>query len=297
MRELERSVEAIVRDEEDRRVEASRKEHARRALDPNDWWGKQPFKEERPSPADRGKLVRGLALALFAAKEGVLERGEMKGYSRQDGGHPYGGRSLEGPCCRPKEAHGVYVDMGVSLKFQGHAGLRLSGAPEEVRGSKETAPQYARELAGNNGLDAGLWARVAGLRQADVDGLCARYDALVAELEPAFERTAERYSKKLAKSRERAARPDVVAKRQAEARGRGRESLSKLLGNYTCKGILDKWGPEELLTYLRLCQKHGHVLRELMRWSGQNPLGSEVIELEDVTTALEMAKVRDVMDS
>jgi hypothetical protein len=297
MRDLEKAVEAIVREEEEATVKAQRAEHAKRALDPNDWWGKRPFEENRLAPDAREKLVRGLALALFAAKEGVLERGEMKGCSRQEGGHPYGGRALDGLCCRPKDTHGVYVDMGLSLKFSGHAGLRLSGAPEEVRGSKDSAPQYVKEIVGNSNLDAGVWKRVAALRQADVDGLCARYDALVAELEPAFERTAERYSKKLAKSRERAARPDTVAKRKAEARARGRESLSKLLGNYTCKGILDKWGPEELLTYLRLCQKHGYVLKELMRWSGQNPLGSEVIELEDVTTALEMAKVRDVMDS
>jgi hypothetical protein len=33
-----------------------------------------------------------------------------------------------------------------------------------------------------------------------------------------------------------------------------------------------------------------------MSWSGRNPLGSKNIELEDVTTAIEMAKVRDVME-
>lgn len=299
MREIEKAVEAMVRQEEDARAAAARAEHAKRALDPNDWYGKQAFKEERQTTEQRDALVKGVCLALFACKQAELARGEMKGYSQQTGGHPYSNdkRPLDEPCCSPKTRHGVWVDTGISMTFQGHAGLRLSGDPSELRSTAGATgvPAFVRVLA--PGCTQTLWNSASGLVQADYDALCARYDALVAELEPAADRVAEKHSKKLEKSRERAKRPEVVARREAEARARGRDSLSRLLGGPTCKGILDKWGPEDLLTYLKLCQKHEYVLKELMRWSGQNPLGSKAIELEDVTTALEMAKVRDVMDS
>ena len=310
MRELEKGFEGIVRDDETHRVAKARAEYAGiKATQPTSYWASRSEDEflarEKQTVQDRDNVVRGLVLVTMAAKEAGVVRADPKGYSTQSGGHSFGGRKADEPCCSCELVHNVYVDMGLSIRTPGWAGgtMRVSGDAGDVhdrppahQGARPQPPVFVRELCGS-GLRDEVWAACRQLIAEDLARLEAAYDAAVLEATPAATRVAEKHAKKLDKSRERAARPDKVAKRAAEAKERARESLSKLLGNANCKGILDKWGPEELLGYLRLCQKHEYVLKELMAWSGRLPLGSKVLELEDIQAALEMAKVRDVMES
>jgi hypothetical protein len=278
--------------------------------------------------AARAEIVKGLVLALQIIQEGEFKADyEMKAYTTQTGGSSWGGdrRELKDVCCSSEDwgpqggRVSAYVDMGISLHLDGRPMMRLNGDKGDIHSTpplynpdgslrkNPLIPHFVRVLTGNHSHVDDIWDGVLRLlpdtvvcednQEGYYESFCRKYDTLVAELAPRVKKHAERHVLKTEKARERAARPDVVAKREGEARARGRESLSKLLGGPRCKKILDKWGPEDLLTYLRLCQEHEMVLKALMRWSGQNPLGSRTIELEDVTNALEMAKVRDVMDS
>ena len=151
MGQLEKDVERIVREGEELQLAEGLKQYEANKAQaaPGSYWSTQPFNEAqyRLATDARDKLVRGLCLALFACKEGTIERAEMKGYSSHPGEYGGDSRALGEACCRSKQAHGVWVDMGLSLLFQGHAGIRLSGNPEEVRKGK-SAPRFVLSVLG-----------------------------------------------------------------------------------------------------------------------------------------------------
>jgi hypothetical protein len=285
-------------------------------LSPMNWLASQPFDEGRYCLGTEGSrlVVEELLHVARAAKacDIIHTASAMKGYTYQFGGQAGSQRKAADPCCSGVARHGVYVDMGLTLNtpgwtdvglgpIQGREAVRLSGDPGEVHETVNdmtqlaVPPTYVRAICPS--VDARTWWEVRTLFEDELAALKARYDELVVKIAPDVDRFAERYSKKLARSRARSARPDNVAKREAEARTRARESLSQLMCGSTFQRILDRWSAEELLKYLRLCQTESGVLKELMLWSSRVPLGSKQIALEDVEVALELAKVRGVMES
>jgi hypothetical protein len=301
-----KQIEAVILQKQEERLDRDEahfnQQKAAVANNPGNWFSGRSFDRKEHRKRDQlEKLVKGFMMALWACKDGRIERGDMKGftYSVTAGAFTDVDCSQKRTVTESKERHKVYVDVGLSLVFQGHVGIRLSGDPDAIRAKPGCVPQFVQGVLksyGVVGTEAVYWEGIIALQQEDFEGLCQRYEAVLAEIAPLADKVAEKHWRKLEKSRERATRPEVVAKREAEARARARESLSKLLGT-SAKSVLDVWTAEDILKYLRLCQKHGYILRELMTWSGQTPLGSKAIELEDVQTALEMAKVRDVMES
>jgi len=300
-------IEQIVRADRDAKLAKARAEyeHVKRTQ-PTNWVASRPFDEHshKASYGDCAEVVMSLVAVCDAVRECRVSRSEMKGFPYRSGGQSGAKRDPKEPCCDSVERHGFYTDLGLSLMTPrfGKGYIRLSGDPEDVHEvpnamnpAVKTVPAFVKAIAPY--ADAGLWAEVRKLVEPELAALEAQYDELVARIAPEADRFAERYARKLQKSRERAKRPDQVAKREAEARARARESLSGLMGGPSFKSVLDKWSAADLLGYLRLCQTDAAVLRELMSWSTKLPLGSKSLELSDVEAALELARIRDVMES
>ena len=247
--------------------------------------------------------IAALVNILDAVHQANFTQDKIKAYTHKIGGDTY--HVSDSPCCSaPNPIHeGSFYDLGISLVVAaGNCKLRLSGDDDFVNftPSLRYCPlfieSYNNQCKISSWMSSEVWTSIETLWADQFKLFRAEYSALAAELRPNGETLAAAHTKKIAANRARAARPDQVAKREQEARARAQASLSSLL-TVSCSSVLDKWTPEELLSYLRLCQTHGYVLRELMTWSGKTPLGSKVLELEDVVTAIEMAKVSSVMSS
>jgi hypothetical protein len=260
-------------------------------------WYKPFNREESLLKNDEiNKQVEVVNKALLAVKNGRFDRGEMKTRVRRYDWAIWNFDSKE-VITSSKDRHGIYVDLGLTLMFPGHAGIRLSGDPESIRGSSQNLPQFALALLKGYRVSPEAWEEIVALQPDIYESFCQQYEAILTEIEPKADAMCLKHRKKLEKSRARAARPDMVAKREMEARSRACKSLYNMLCSKKCKEILDRWNPEEFLTYLKFCQEYEYELTNLITWSHKFPLGSKVLKLEDVTTAIEMAKVCDVMNS
>jgi hypothetical protein len=206
--------------------------------------------------------------------KGVIQKGEMK-TSLSTGGF-----------AEEASLNGIGVDLGLSLVYEA-TNIRLTSTSFYMMYGKLGIFPYM-------GITYDV---IQPFIQKRLDSLQLEHGLLCVELFPEANRMTERHAKKLAKSRERAARPDNVAKRAQEARDRARVSLSKLMELSTFKPVIDKWSPQELLNFLKLCHDSGDILLELEGWARKLPLGAKQLQLDDIQAALDLAKVRGVMES
>ena len=292
---------ALIRKEEEQREIRLKAEWTTRHTNSTELnWFNIPFEKiQRAAALKPGEIdgtIRGINNFENVCLTGEFLRVAPKTYHHQVGGSEYSNRDASEVCCSTEPIGEVFCDLGISVAFfeyESHSKkvLRLNGDANDLwKLFTEVTP-----MEGRNGLREHRVV-IETLVGTQMTSLLTRYLSESDLARQAAQGPALKHSRRLKKSRARALSPDAIAKREFEARARAREALSQLLGA-SCKGILDEWSPTELLGYLRLCQKHEWVLKELMTWSGRTPLGSKALCLEDIEVALDMAKVKSVMDS
>jgi hypothetical protein len=297
-----KQVRQVIQKVEDAIVFALSADWTARQGKPNDYWASKPWsvieQENRWSVAAKSEAVQSMVTFERAFTEGVIQKDDPRTYLGSQGAYWNSRRTVE-PVTFPMElAHNrVHVDLGLTLCVEGKR-VRVDGSTKDVYDEKNFPP-VLRALAQDAAHDVltRCWVQLEPFIRVDAQNFLTGYQEVVASIMKDADQLIEKHQKRLDKSRARAARPEVVAKREAEARTRARESLSALLTGPAAREILDEWSHDDLLGYLRLCQKHERILKELMTWSGRTPLGSKALCLEDVEVALDMAKVKTVMDS
>lgn len=192
------------------------------------------------------------------------------------------------PYSRDERFPEVLVDLGLSLVSQGHAPIDV--APHSFIPGEWSAPVPLAGLAcGPLSVAALVGASGAHLWRLACQAL-ELAEAGAADAEKAMSRK----HREIEKARERAARPDVQAKRDEEARVRAKASLSKVL--FASRSLVQDVSADEVLSLLKLAEKK-ELVKELIKWAGCNPRGFAVVKAEDVTEALDRARVLEVMKS
>lgn len=99
----------------------------------------------------------------------------------------------------------------------------------------------------------------------------------------------------LAKSREKARSPTVTAKRVDEARQAARKSFSGVLHGHR-RDLADVTA-QELRGLLHLATEKKWLLKELAKWAATHPAGYSAMTEEDIAESLDLARVKEVIES
>lgn len=140
------------------------------------------------------------------------------------------------------------------------------------------------------------WPEYKELFGPNLDFIVGQYPHAVEEAlrDPRLEKVVAKKRQELAKNQAARERPDVVAKRVAEARER---SVPRLAGFLTQSRLKDAWTPEELHRFIQFISKSGrHGVDKLISHITQNKCLEHMTE-QDVFAAIEQAEVRQVLES
>lgn len=253
-----------------------------------------------------------IALRILTIMHGkIVKAGETKTYIKEM--RPYRGNTTPEYATDPEPAyklksHGsdnIYVDLALRLEWQmpEHKGMLHSvvvSSPGEF-----TTDQGFCVLFRNEGHLKSLWSNEL-FRNAIIDefGLMDHLARLREEFTQvrgvAFAQSrsaAETHGKRIEKSRARAEKPEVLAKKADKSRALAREKISTEL----IKGRLGKsfkqFTPEQFFEMYKITRDAFPALSEIASWQNRNPTASKEVTLEDIVQAYELAQVKDVMQS
>lgn len=108
---------------------------------------------------------------------------------------------------------------------------------------------------------------------------------------------AEKHGKKLERTRAKQKTKDFQEKRTDNLRKKAQERLSTELLKGTMAPAFSKFTPEQFFELYKLAESHYSILAELKSWQGRNPSASNVVTLEDVKLAYDLASVKVVMEA
>lgn len=108
---------------------------------------------------------------------------------------------------------------------------------------------------------------------------------------------AAKHGKKLERTRAKQKTQGFQEKRVADLRKKAQERLSSELFKGRMARAFGKFTPEQFFEMYKLVESSFGALEEIKSWQGRNPSASEVVTLEDVKLAYELASVKEVMEA
>lgn len=223
----------------------------------------------------------------FARRSEALERGVVKRVRPVKAARHRGIHAITHETDIPW-VEGVWVDFGLSLTI----GDREYPVSRETLSGGRHGSKVPSFAGFPYHLDQAAYVKIVG---PHVQRLTAQWDGLANGLFEHALKAARAKKDKLDRTAERVENPASKARREREARERAVKSFTSLLFNLRDQvGDLDA---TEVLRLLELASRKEALLGSLAQWVKTYPLGSKLVGLKDVETALDQARVQEVLKS
>lgn len=192
----------------------------------------------------------------------------------------------------------IGMDLGISLPltheyqvvFDLHTGLRLSGVNDPKKISFRLMTRSQARVLLMDGVLFDHFSKIEPLR-TEIENFQARLQEVLPKRLAEAEKAKALHEKRIRRSKEKAQTPEFLEKKRVEARA----SLCEFMAAEG--GDLVDFPPELLLAVIGLKKAQAKALLRLNIWSNMSDVRAKVLTTEDVTEALNLAKVRSVQES